>query len=654
MSFKLPFGVEVLNPVPTDTRRGPYSHATETGAKALAVAGVPAGVRGQGQQVDLIVAGVSSVYVWANGIADGDLVPLETPLPQTLGPSDSPTFAGITINGGNPTILRRSSTGSGGAGSGVLVDTYAGNGSVIEVLNLRATNGDAGEDNFNQINFLSQTPTPGAGNTAWNVTIQGKNQTLAALSDINNTTVNTAIGYTPEDQSNKATDLSSNNNTKYPTTKAVNDGIAVEASARVSNDAATLSSAKAYADSLMISVYKDCGNWDASGGSFPTTGGTGTAGAIKKGNAFEVSVAGTMGGEAFDVGDIFRAVVDAPGQTLANWARSEHNTQQATETNRGTTKIVDQTTIQTETSTDDQAVVTTKKFWFGISRLLAIAQTINGNWNFTGTLKQLGNDVLTAIGLNALTSVDVANSTVRFEGSKVNIKNDQSGTNWFNLISSKEANTSLRALVLAYNNAGVAGITESGDFKIYDYASGNDVIILKNDGTAQFNGSVSGVTESVSENSIKMASTAFVQAVLAANCSIQVAKQHLVSQTALATITSFTPAADADLEINAVVDITTPITMSSGSFTVIAKYTDPFGTVTYKALMRNIGLTTVSVSLNGVAAGQQPLADITIRAKGGTTVYIMTESNANYPTPSGSTMTAGQYDISAHVLQLPS
>jgi hypothetical protein len=160
-------------------------------------------------------------------------------------------------------------------------------------------------------------------------------------------------------------------------------------------DAATLTSAKSYADGLLVSVYKDCGNWDASTGSFPTTGGTGAAGAIKSGNAFEVSVAGTAAGESFDVGDIIRALIDTPGQTVANWAVSEHNTQQATETNRGTAKIVDQATIQTETSTDDAAVVTTKKFWLGIARLVAIAQTITGAWNFTGGLQSGGNAVET-------------------------------------------------------------------------------------------------------------------------------------------------------------------------------------------------------------------------------------------------------------------
>lgn len=62
-----------------------------------------------------------------------------------------------------------------------------------------------------------------------------------------------------------------------------------------------------------------CGNYDASTNTFPTSGGTGTAGAIKKGNEFDISVAGTLGGEAVPIGATIRAKIDTPGNTLANW-----------------------------------------------------------------------------------------------------------------------------------------------------------------------------------------------------------------------------------------------------------------------------------------------------------------------------------------------
>lgn len=190
----------------------------------------------------------------------------------------------------------------------------------------------------------------------------------------------------------KSPDLSGKADTSYVDTQDAST-LANARSYADAQDTSNLTAAKVYADGLLVSVYKDCGNWAASNGAFPTTGGTGTSGAIKAGNAFEISVAGTIAGEAYDVGDLIRALVDAPGQTLSNWARSEHNTQQATEAERGTAKITDQTTIQTETTTNDTAIVSPKKFWFGWERIKQIAATITGLWNFTGGLQSNGSDV---------------------------------------------------------------------------------------------------------------------------------------------------------------------------------------------------------------------------------------------------------------------
>lgn len=313
---------------------------------AAACAGVPSSIR-PGKTVGIFVSGKVVEYWWPDPahILDGDLIVKETPLPQALGATDSPTFD--TVNAGY-----------------VIAETS------IEGSNITIKHG---------ANYLVQSAS--AITATRNITWRDLDGSPALLSDIPSPIT---VDTTPTHSSTNAVQSG-----------GTFDAIAAEASTRASNDAATLASAKGYADGLLVSVYKDCGNWDASGGGFPTGGGTGTSGAIKAGNAFEVSVAGTMGGEPFDIGDIFRALVDTPGQTLTNWARSEHNTQQATEALRGTAKITDQTTIQTETTTNDTDVVTSKKFWFGIARLIAIAQTITGNWNFTGILKQSGNTVET-------------------------------------------------------------------------------------------------------------------------------------------------------------------------------------------------------------------------------------------------------------------
>lgn len=107
-----------------------------------------------------------------------------------------------------------------------------------------------------------------------------------------------ALGFTPVDSANVSTDVNlGTSNTLIPAQNAV----------------------KVYADSLVVGLLNDRGNYDASPNTFPTTRGSGGAGAILKGNIFFVSVAGTLGGTPVDVGYSFRALIDFPGQTSANW-----------------------------------------------------------------------------------------------------------------------------------------------------------------------------------------------------------------------------------------------------------------------------------------------------------------------------------------------
>jgi hypothetical protein len=80
-----------------------------------------------------------------------------------------------------------------------------------------------------------------------------------------------------------------------------------------------------YVDSLVSGVLRDRGNYDASGNTFPASGGSGSAGAIKKGDLWYISVAGTLGSAAVGVGDTVRALADTPGQTAGNWAVMENN-----------------------------------------------------------------------------------------------------------------------------------------------------------------------------------------------------------------------------------------------------------------------------------------------------------------------------------------
>lgn len=84
--------------------------------------------------------------------------------------------------------------------------------------------------------------------------------------------------------------------------------------------------AEAYADSLVVGLWDDRGSFDASVNAYPSSGGSGTAGAILKGDVWTISVAGTLPtAQVVGVGDLVRALVDTPGNTQANWAITENN-----------------------------------------------------------------------------------------------------------------------------------------------------------------------------------------------------------------------------------------------------------------------------------------------------------------------------------------
>lgn len=97
--------------------------------------------------------------------------------------------------------------------------------------------------------------------------------------------------------------------------------------AAIARDAevAAVYATKVYADTLVVGLLDDRGNHDASGDVFPSTGGSGSAGAVLKGDLWTISVAGTLGGTAVTAGDVIRALVDSPGQTASNWAIAENN-----------------------------------------------------------------------------------------------------------------------------------------------------------------------------------------------------------------------------------------------------------------------------------------------------------------------------------------
>jgi hypothetical protein len=112
--------------------------------------------------------------------------------------------------------------------------------------------------------------------------------------------VTTALGYTPENQANKSTNVATDaaSDVKYPSAKAVNTAI----------------------QSAVVGLWDDRGNFNASVNTFPTTGGSGSAGAILKGDIWTISVIAVSGPLlGYPVGSTVRALTDTPGQTAGNW-----------------------------------------------------------------------------------------------------------------------------------------------------------------------------------------------------------------------------------------------------------------------------------------------------------------------------------------------
>lgn len=81
----------------------------------------------------------------------------------------------------------------------------------------------------------------------------------------------------------------------------------------------TQNAVKTYVDNAVTGLLDDRGSYDASGNAWPSSGGSGAAGAIMKGDLWYISVIGTLGGTAVRIGDSIRALVDGPGTTATNW-----------------------------------------------------------------------------------------------------------------------------------------------------------------------------------------------------------------------------------------------------------------------------------------------------------------------------------------------
>lgn len=249
-----------------------------------------------------------------------------------------------------------------------------------------------------------QNPTFGTVTTKTSPTVT----TPAFIGTLEATGVNGKIPSTYiEKTENKATDFTTVNNTLYPTVQAV----------------------KTYADGLVVGLLNDRGSYDASSNLFPTTGGSGTSGAILKGDIWYVSVAGTLGGKAVAIGDSFRALANTPAQTAANWSLLSSNLAYVPANDANvihTTGNETKTGTLTATSFIKSGTTSTNALLAGggtLANPISGSGTTNYFPKFTGT-NTLGNSVAFESGGFFQTSNDIFLDGVRLgKGSSGNVTN---------------------------------------------------------------------------------------------------------------------------------------------------------------------------------------------------------------------------------------
>ena len=118
---------------------------------------------------------------------------------------------------------------------------------------------------------------------------------------------------------------------------------------------ATAGSIKTYVDARVAGLGNLEGSWSAASGAFPV-GSSPTAG-TKAGDYWYVTVAGTVGGVSFNIGDVIIANKDNASTSLvADWITLEVNREQATTSILGLVTLA--TNAETQTGTDSVKVVT--------------------------------------------------------------------------------------------------------------------------------------------------------------------------------------------------------------------------------------------------------------------------------------------------------
>lgn len=232
----------------------------------------------------------------------------------------------VNISGDITAVVAGSGLTGGGTGGSVTLDVNVDN-ATIEV-----------DNDIVRVKDLGITTAKLNDGAVTTIKIGANQVTLAKLAQIANNTVigNTSGGTATPSEVVIVTDLASASSTTLATSAAI----------------------KTYIDTNVGNLGNLEGAWDASSGSFPV--GSSPVAGTKAGDYWYVSVAGTTGGVAFNVGDVIVAKVNAAStSSAADWIQLEVNRDQATETVLGLAEIATQTEVNT--GTDDQRIVTPLK-----------------------------------------------------------------------------------------------------------------------------------------------------------------------------------------------------------------------------------------------------------------------------------------------------
>lgn len=219
-------------------------------------------------------------------------------------------------------------------GAGLTASTSA-NGDVVTLdVNVDSATIEINADTL-RIKDLGVSTAKLADSAVTTVKINANAVTFAKLQQLNNLTVigNVSGGTANPAEVSIITDMANSSSTSLATSTAI----------------------KTYIDANVGSLGNLEGAWSAASGSFPV--GSSPVAGTKAGDYWYVSVAGTTGGVAFNVGDVIVAKINnASTSSAADWIQLEVNRDQATTTVLGLVYLA--TNAETQTGTDSNKAVT--------------------------------------------------------------------------------------------------------------------------------------------------------------------------------------------------------------------------------------------------------------------------------------------------------